>query len=121
MVYSFLLVSGQSSDIFTIPTFGQKAIGLGRLYSAYDQKFLPASSLWKPEVIKSYVDVINHPKEETFWTGSQSEEEKYNLIDIDVTGSVGIALPDIVGKVKATGSLNYLEENKVNIIKKYYV
>ena len=113
LLITCFLANGQNG-IFNIPPFGQKSIGLGRLYNAYEHKFLPGMSFWRADDVKEFTDVINHPKEESFWTGSLTEEEKYDLLNIDVTGSVGLALPDILGKVKATGSLQYLQEDKVN-------
>ena len=105
-------MNGQRSEILKIPIFGHSSVGLGSLYSHVEQKFLPGSSFWDPEVIKDYSDVIFHPKQDTFWTSPQTKEDIYDMFGLDVTGSVGVNLP--VGGVKATGTIEYIMEEKVS-------
>ena len=68
--------------------------------------------LWENGVIDDNKQVIHHPKERTFWTAAQTPEEKLDLLDFSITGSVGLALPAAVGTIKATGSFSYYQQNR---------
>ena len=87
-------------------------MSLGGLYSSIEEKFLPGMKLWETSVIEENMQTIYHPKERTFWTDAQTQDEKLDLLDFSITGSVGLALPAAVGTVKATGSFSYYQQEK---------
>ena len=105
------IVNGQNNDIFTVPILDHTSVSLGRLYSAFEGKFLPGSLLWKSEEIEKFKEVIHHPEERTTWTSSQTPNEKFDLLDFSVSGSVGLNLE--ITEVKATGSFSYLQKEAV--------
>ena len=105
------LVHGQNNDIFTVPILDHTSVSLGRLYSAFEGKFLPGSLLWNSKDIKDNTEVIHHPEERTTWTSSQTPDEKFDLLAFSVSGSVGLNLE--ITEVKATGSFSYLQKEAV--------
>ena len=102
----------QTPDILTITTYGHSAISLGGLYSSIEEKFLPGMQLWETNDIEENRQTIYHPKERTFWTAAQTQDEKLDLLEFSIVGSVGLALPAAVGTVKATGSFSYFQQEK---------
>ena len=52
-----------------------------------------------------------HPSEKSHWTHRQTDEEKYDLLKIDVAGSVDVLLT--LAAFHAGGSFGYLEEKQV--------
>ena len=71
-------------------------------------------SLWSEQTIASHKSVVNHPKQEIKWTSGQSESEKYDLLNIELGGSVQVDLK--MASISAEGSFKYLQESKVLII-----
>ena len=74
---------------------------------------MPSTTLWSGEEIKQSTEQKHHPKEETFWTPGQTIDEKRDLFNIKITGSVGLAIPSAIGTVKATGSLENIDKPQV--------
>ena len=68
-------------------------------------------SLWSEQTIASHKSVVNHPKQEIKWTSGQSESEKYDLLNIELGGSVQVDLK--MASISAEGSFKYLQESKV--------
>ena len=113
--FTFLLILVaycQKSEFLTITTNGHSAVSLGGLYSSIEEKFLPGMQLWETSVLEENMQTIYHPKERTFWTAAQTQEEKLDLLDFSITGSVGLALPAAVGTIKATGSFSYYQQER---------
>ena len=54
---------------------------------------------------------IKHPEQEIKWTSAQTMDEKLELFNIDVFGSVAVDLK--ATKISAEGSFKYLDEHKV--------
>ena len=98
-----------------LKTFGHTGISLGGLYSAIEDRFMPAMGLWSAEDIEKNKQTIHHPKADTFWTSRQTKKEKIDTLSIDITGSVGLALPMVPSPIKATASLTYIQKTEVCI------
>ena len=56
-----------------------------------------------------------HPSEKTHWTYKQTFEEKSEMLHVDVSGSVQVALE--VASIEADGGFAYLTEKMVRNIK----
>ena len=97
-------------------TFGHTGISLGGLYSAIEDRFMPAMGLWSAEDIEKNKQTIHHPKADTFWTTRQTKDEKIDTLSIVITGSVGLNLPVVPSPIKATASLKYIQKTDVRII-----
>ena len=104
---------GTSQHLQILKTFGHTGIDLGYLYSEIEEKFLPSSRLWPAEHIEENRKKVYHPKQRTFWTSKQTPKEKLKDLDLDITGSVGLAIPSAVGTVKASATLKYIQKNEV--------
>ena len=94
-----------------IPTMGNQPIILGGLYSAISDEFLPGAALWNSEDVKSHMFTINHPKQETKWSGSLTDEQKIAMLNVG--GSAEISIDIEIGLLKGTGSFSFLTEYKV--------
>ena len=55
--------------------------------------------------------VTDHPQEDTFWTSSLSNSDKYKMFHIDPSGSLKIKFD--TGEITAHGSLDYFEDSLV--------
>ena len=106
-------VSSESPEMLTIPTMGQKAITLGGLYSAVDDKFLTGMSICSADLINQQKYVVPHPKQESKWTSAQTLSEKVEMMKFDVRGTVSVVLK-IAKVAEASGSFKYLDDKKVN-------
>ena len=108
-------VNCQEPDLQILKTFGHTGISLGGLYSAIEDRFMPAMALWSAEDIEKNKQTIHHPKADTFWTSRQTKEEKIDTLSIDITGSVGLALPMVPSPIKASASMKYVQKTEVCI------
>ena len=54
-----------------------------------------------------------HPTQKTSWSSKQSQEEKYDMLHIDVTGGLTIMFES--GEIDAHGSFDYLKEESVSV------
>ena len=106
----------QEPDLRIMKTFGHTGISLGGLYSAIEDRFMPAMGLWSAEDIEKNKQTIHHPKADTFWTTRQTKDEKIDTLSIEITGSVGLNLPVVPSPIKATASLKYIQKTDVCII-----
>ena len=71
-------------------------------------------NLWPDEEVAKHKVSINHPKQEIMWTSGQTESEKFDMLKVDLAGSVQIDLA--MAKIRASGSFSYLQESKVRFI-----
>ena len=71
-------------------------------------------NLWPDEEVAKHKVSINHPKQEIMWTSGQTESEKFDMLKVDLGGSVAIDLA--MAKIRASGSFSYLQESKVRFI-----
>ena len=94
-----------------IPTIGNQPILLGGLYSAVEDEFIPGTALWSSQDIERYKYTVNHPKQETRWTGYLSEDETFAMLGIDGGGTIGIDIQ--IGKLDGSGSFEFLTQYKV--------
>ena len=76
---------------------------------------MPAMGLWSAEDIEKNKQTIHHPKADTFWTSKQTKSEKIDTLSIDITGSVGLALPVVPSPIKASASMQYVQKTDVSI------
>ena len=84
---------------------------MGGLFTEVEDEFLPGLSLWKEEDVASYTKTIFHPRQETKWTSYQTLDEKLDMLQIDIAGSVTIDIK--TDKLVAAGSFHYLDEEEV--------
>ena len=84
---------------------------LGGLYSAIENDFLPGMELWDLGAINEIKHVIHHPSALALWTSPQTLKEKYDLLNINLSGSLSVMLS--MGKIEASGSFAYLSAKKV--------
>ena len=113
-VTTFSSVSSENPEILTMSTLGQKAISLGGLYSAVEDKFLPGMSMCSADLISQQKYVIHHPKQKSKWTSAQTLAEKVDMMKFDVSGTVSIVF-EIAKVAEASGSFKYLTAKKVTM------
>ena len=82
------LCLGKGQDVKTVATLGHQPVILGGLYSAIEDEFLPGLSLWNHRIVEDYTNTINHPFQETKWTSAQTQDEKFDMMKIDVSGLI---------------------------------
>ena len=58
-----------------------------------------------------FTKTIFHPRQETKWTSYQTLDEKLDMLQIDIAGSVSIDLKS--SKLVASGSFHYLDKEEV--------
>ena len=85
---------------------------MGGFYSAIKNQFIPGLSILPFKEIKNWTNVIPHPFQETRWTKYLSLDEKLELLNIDLEGSVTVDLA-AGKKLEAGGSFHYLEVEEV--------
>ena len=93
------------------PTLGYQPIVLGSLFTEVEDKFLPGLTLWKEEDIKNYTKTIFHPRQQTQWTNEQTLDEKLNMLQIDISGSISLDIK--ASMLSASGSFHYLDKKQV--------
>lgn len=54
-----------------------------------------------------------HPAEKSYWTDKQTFQEKYDMLEIDITGNIKVMLS--MAEITAEGSFRYLTEKLVRI------
>ena len=66
---------------------------------------------FKTQDVENHTIVTSHPSEKSYWTQRQTDEEKLDLLKIDVSGNVDVFL--YVAEFHAGGSFGYLDEKQV--------
>ena len=89
-------------------TLGHQPVVLGGFFSAVEDEFLPGMALWSDDDVKDHKTCIKHPKQTSKWSSQQTLEEKLEMFDIDVQGSISVDLRS--AKIKAEGSYKYLSQ-----------
>ena len=95
-----------------MPTFGHQPVVMGGFYSAVKNQFIPGLSILPLNKIKNFTNVIHHPIQETRWTNYLKLEERLDLLQIDISGSVTVDLK-AGKKLVAGGSFHYLDVEEV--------
>ena len=107
----YCVSKGSDGKVLEMSTLGHQPVVLGGFFSAVEDEFLPGMALWTSDDVNNHKTVINHPKQMSEWTSHQTMEEKLEMFDIDVRGSISVDLRS--AKIKAEGSYKYLSQKEV--------
>ena len=107
----YFVSKGSDGKVLEMSTLGHQPVVLGGFFSAVEDEFLPGMALWTSDDVNNHKTVINHPKQMSEWTSHQTMEEKLEMFDIDVRGSISVDLRS--AKIKAEGSYKYLSQKEV--------
>ena len=71
-------------------------------------------NLWPEKDLETHTNTIDHPKQRSLWTAQQSMDEKFEMLQIDVTGSIQTMIG--LGKLNADGMLALLKRKKFQLL-----